>query len=223
MKNSNEIVFFKLVDVIKSPYFFIVWSALAITSYFFVDLRLAEYMHHAVNPAVKHVGDIVTNLGKGIYYIAAFVLLFLFSKFVLRKREWMRASIFLLAATIISGIFCDVLKMLLGRARPVEFFEHQIFGFHFLQFKSDMWSFPSGHATTIAAVMFALSILYARCWLLFFTLILVTAFSRIVVSAHYLSDVMMGMYLGAVTTIWLFDWLQKRSQISFVNSTAFPK
>lgn len=213
MQNNNTPVFFKLVNTIKNPYFFIAWTMLAILSYCFIDLSLANCIHQAIPHNLKHLATLISYFGEGILYLGIFALLFLVGKFILNNKKFIYNSGFLFLAVAIPGAVCDILKMLLGRSRPDEFFDHHLFGFYFLQTKADMWSFPSGHCTTISGVMMGLSLLFPRYWLWFFSALIIVCTSRILAEAHYLSDVMMGMYLGAIIVIWLYERLQKQNFI----------
>lgn len=112
---------------------------------------------------------------------------------------------YLLIAVIISGLTCDVLKIICGRARPQLFFSNQQYGFYFWQFHSRFHSFPSGHSTTIAALGTACSLMWPRTRWFFLLIITVVAISRVIVGAHYLSDVMIGVYLGFLVTYWLYE------------------
>lgn len=171
-------------------------------------------MHQVHHELIEKVARIITAFGEGGTYLVAFFALFLIAKFVLKKQRLSIVSLFLFFSVLIPGLICDVLKMGLGRARPGQYFDHELFGFYFAQFKSSMWSFPSGHCTTITGLMIGLSLLYPRFWPFFFAVIFTVSFSRIVVDAHYLSDVMMGMYLGAIVVIWLYGQFQKRTYLT---------
>lgn len=110
---------------------------------------------------------------------------------------------FFLATIIISGLLCDLFKIILGRARPHEYFTQHLYGFYFWQFHNGFWSCPSGHATTIAAIATAGYILWPRYLWFFIFLFFMVAISRVITQQHYLSDVMLGSYLGFITSFWL--------------------
>ncbi len=66
-----------------------------------------------------------------------------------------------------------------------------------------MWSFPSGHANTIFALATALYLLVPRGAVLYSYVAVIVALSRVAVGAHYPVAVLMGNYLGVLTTVYL--------------------
>ncbi|PKW13104.1 phosphatase PAP2 family protein [Saccharopolyspora spinosa] len=61
-----------------------------------------------------------------------------------------------------------------------------------------IWSLPSGHSATAAAVAVALAMLWRRITAIVVLLALLEGFSRIFVGVHYPHDVLAGYLLGAV-------------------------
>ncbi len=118
--------------------------------------------------------------------------------------------VFIFLAASFPGVISHLLKILLGRSRPSELFSHHMYGFYFWQFHNNMWSFPSGHTTTISGVTTALSFLLPRLWGIFFAVCLLVAASRVILTAHFVSDVMAGMYLGFIITYWLQQKIGKK-------------
>lgn len=214
MQNSSLA---RISRTIKSPCFFLIWSSLVLLSYFFLDIKIARFLHASVNLQINHIANLVSNFGVGGYYLLGFFILFLAGNFIFKNQRISRESLFLFLSVAIPGLICDLLKMLFGRGRPVMLFDHHLYGFYFLKFHSTLWSFPSGHATTIAGVMVALSLLYPRRWPVFFTVIILVSLSRLVVEAHFLSDVMMGGYLGALITLWIYEFLEKHSRLKLTT------
>ena len=113
------------------------------------------------------------------------------------------AALFLFASVAGSGIVVDILKGLIGRLRPYELFVHQAYGFQPFTVHWSMNSFPSGHGQTIFAAMTAFAVILPRLHPLWLVIAVLVAASRVIISVHYLSDVVMGAYCGAVGTILL--------------------
>lgn len=108
---------------------------------------------------------------------------------------------FVFAAIALSGLIADIAKPVFGRARPALYFTDRLFGFTGSGAHADHWSFPSGHTVTVSALALALTFLYPRFWPLYLTAAVLVAASRVIIAAHYLSDVVGGAFLG-ITVTW---------------------
>lgn len=201
--------FQRLLQTLQHPTFALVWFGCAICFYLFFDRRIAMIMHHLTNPYLLDTAQLLTSLGLGSGYLIVTALLLIVTTFWIKRPRISACSLFLFLSVALPGIVCDIAKIILGRSRPIELFHHHLYGFHFLQFRATMWSFPSGHSTTIMGIMMALSLLFPRFWMGFLTLAVTVALSRVVVTAHFVSDVMIGCYLGALMVIYLYQFLVK--------------
>jgi membrane-associated phospholipid phosphatase len=157
----------------------------------------------------------ITDLGKGVWYLWPCGIATIFCAFLSRGGNvpspyrrlfgYVGMRAFFLFATIgISGIVADIIKPIAGRARPLLWFRDNIYGFDPFTSLGFAWnSMPSGHATTAFALAFSLAILYPRGRIVWYSYALLLSLSRVMVNAHYLSDVCSGAALGGVT-VWLF-------------------
>lgn len=158
----------------------------------------------------------ITFLGQSSIYLIPLGVLCLslrlapmFSKFRPHKISLINAFnyfLFLFTSVAISGIVINILKVIFGRSRPRLLFEENSYGFSFFEFSSDMLSFPSGHANTIFALAVALFLLRPRWWFFYFPAAIIIAASRIITGSHYLSDVIIGSYLGLVTSLYVKNY-----------------
>jgi membrane-associated phospholipid phosphatase len=110
-------------------------------------------------------------------------------------------------------------KFLVGRARPELLGE--LGAYSLTPFTGDILyeSFPSGHSTAAGAFFGAFSLLIPRLRPLFLVLALMIGVSRVIVGAHYPSDVAVGLLLGMWTAMafafifakynWLFRFDDK--------------
>lgn len=191
------------IRFISNPLFGLFWLGFAALSYFYFDKPLAFFMYQMSNPVTLRIAVVISFLGVTANYLIIATIV----SFVAKKR-WQNPMIAEKAAYIfysvgLSGLVCFVIKILLGRARPYEWGFNHLYGFYFFKLSPHMWSFPSGHATTIASAMIAASILWPRIEKIALLIMLLVAVSRLVIDAHYLSDVMCGLYLGCMTAILL--------------------
>lgn len=206
---AQKSAFYSLVNLLKNPIFIFGWFGLATLSYVYVDIPVAFYFHNLEIPTLHTAAKSLSMLGLGGTYIFGFAVLYLFARFYSKNADFIHKAYFLFLSAVIPALICDALKVSLGRSRPSQLFQHQEYGFYFWQTHANMWSFPSGHAMEISAVMMALSFVFPRYWWGFLSILLLTSLSRLILTAHYVSDVMVGMFLGAISVIILHRILQK--------------
>lgn len=96
----------------------------------------------------------------------------------------------------IGAIVTNVLKQLIGRSRPAGHDEVGALALDPFNFDYANASFPSGHATTVGATTLAFMLVFPRARLPIATVGLTVAFSRVMVGAHYPSDVLAGLAVG---------------------------
>jgi lipid A 4'-phosphatase len=187
---------------------------LVLASIAFVDRPVAWFFHDS-NRSLRDAFQFITQFGlsKGYLIIAAVLCLGL-RLAAWRARDARLAAalvqnayraLFLFLAVAVSGLVTDLIKIVVGRARPKLLFADGFHGFTWGATQSDYWSFPSGHATTVAALAVGLTLLWPRGAALYAALALLVAASRIIIGVHYVSDVLMGLAIGGGTAwaIWL--------------------
>ena len=144
------------------------------------------------------LAKIFTLLGEGgiLYFLTAFILA-LFKK--TRK----------IAVCIFGSVCCGalitnvILKDVVCRLRPFE--ASSLFKDFWVMVGSpveDGFSFPSGHATSVMAFVTALFLTTNKKWSsLGFIGVIIMAFSRVYLMAHYPSDVITGIIVGGLSAL----------------------
>ncbi len=107
----------------------------------------------------------------------------------------------------IPGLLVTVGKRLIGRVRPSELGQ---FAYVPGSWEAKFASLPSGHATTAFATAVAVSLVWPRARLPVWIFAIVIGLSRVVVSAHYPSDVLAGALVGGLAAILVRDWFAAR-------------
>jgi membrane-associated phospholipid phosphatase len=103
---------------------------------------------------------------------------------------------FLFAAITVPGLFINVVKHLFGRARPLVGGGLDPYLFSPFSWPAVYASLPSGHATTVFSVLVAFGLLWPRARTALWIYALLISISRVVVTAHYPSDVLAGAVVG---------------------------
>lgn len=180
--------------------------ALEIALILFVDRPLSQSLRglDAEHKALIDFFRSWTDLGKSLWYLwpsglGAAACLLLSRHGGRASSGWHRAGLkfsFFFCSVALAGIIADLIKPFLGRARPVLLGQSGIYGFYPLDFHSVYNSMPSGHTTTAFAVACALIRLWPRGTVLFLSYAAALAASRVMVNAHFLSDVLAGAAVG---------------------------
>ncbi|MFK4823883.1 phosphatase PAP2 family protein [Paenochrobactrum sp. BZR 588] len=172
----------------------------------------------------QHVMAASTNMIKSVYWLLLGVLMWGGSTFYLNKKSGQVAStfivrgreagIYLFFAIICSSMPVTLIKYLVGRARPhlieqvgPEYFAPLTGSYLYL-------SFPSGHAMMAGIlIVFSLKFLPLLSWVTVPLCFLLT-FSRVIVAAHYPTDILAGFTIGVVVSLWLYNFLKLRNIIA---------
>ncbi|UVC08433.1 phosphatase PAP2 family protein [Rhizobium sp. TH2] len=183
----------------------LVVTALAVAAYLLLDPHAAS-MYDAWPDWVRKPARFFTDLGKSwwiitgsVVVIIAGILLRQFSSNEGRRRlgaQVIAMATYVLASVAISGLISNLVKRAIGRPRPEMFGDHGLFTLNPFAHDSAFESFPSGHATTDGAFWTALALLYPPLRWPFLIVGFYLALTRIFVSAHYPSDVLVGFGWG---------------------------
>jgi len=122
------------------------------------------------------------------------------------KKDWTRKLLFVCVSCSIAIIIGEGLKFLLGRHRPVMLFENNRYGLEFFSTKWELNSTPSGHTLRAFSILTALSLLFRRFTPLFLTIAILIGASRVIVTAHYPSDVLFGAFIGIFSALWTYRY-----------------
>lgn len=131
-------------------------------------------------------------LGGGISSLV-FVPLAIIAGLLIWRRPW--AALYYVIAAVTSVTLTTIIKNLVGRPRPTEILVQPDFG-----------SFPSGHSANAALIAVTLGIVFLRTWVwvtgTVYTLLMML--SRTYLGAHWISDTVGGMLIGAgvAVIIW---------------------
>ncbi len=181
------------------------------------------------NDNLKNFFVNITELGNSLWYfviIFFFIILFLFNKkinlFNIKKQESIIYSLCLaFSMLLISGILTQILKHLFGRPRPNYTDFENGFSFNFFALDSNFHSFPSGHSSTIFMVCFILASFLPRLKYYFYFLASIIAFSRVVVGAHFFTDIIGGAILSLIVFKTLNLLLSKFFEKKIISEVYF--
>lgn len=145
-------------------------------------------------------GRIIRTTGYLPFWLLAALALYLSS-----ASAWARRGALLLALSpTLAGAAGQVVKLLVRRGRPLVNDGLYVFrGFGDRPFYSRDFGMPSGDVIVAFAACAVLANLWPRARLLWYGLALTCALGRVMVGAHFLSDVTVAAILGVLTTTLL--------------------
>lgn len=117
---------------------------------------------------------------------------------------------FAFAAIALPGLVVTIAKRLIGRARPSVGGHADPFLYLPFSWTPDHASLPSGHATNVFAALIAFGLLWPRLRGAMLAYALVIGMSRVIVLAHYPSDVLAGALVGSVGALLVRDYFAAR-------------
>jgi membrane-associated phospholipid phosphatase len=192
-----------------AAYIFAACFLLTILSYFFWDIPLAGYCLK-MSRSIKNIAEIVTALGITRWYLIASAGLYLFFRFIYKNEIQSMRSLFVFYSLSLCGILILLIKWFAGRHRPINLFNHGYFGFDYFGVGYELTSFPSGHAQTVFTLATALTLLFPRWGIPLFIVAAAVSISRIILTAHYLSDVIGGAGIGILCTLAIKYFFDRR-------------
>jgi undecaprenyl-diphosphatase len=153
------------------------------------------------------------------------ILMFLLAAILLLFPKTRRAGVCIFGAVCCGALITNIiLKDTVARLRP---FEADALFREWWQFvgapAEDGFSFPSGHVTAAAAGMFALCLTRGKKWIVpSVAYVVLMAVSRNYLMAHYPSDVIAAILVGAFSAVVaymitrvIFSFLEKRRETKF--------
>jgi len=179
-----------------------------ICSYFWIDRPLALFFQHTTAP-LQIVSIMLTNFIDPNFHYLIWPAIYFFVRFYWKKNIWANRILLILLSIPMVNLLAEVIKMGLGRARPELLFSQHLFGFEFFEFHNSELSFPSGHACTVAALLSSIACFYPRHTLLLSIAIFLLSFTRVILTFHYLSDILAGIWCGILVAQWCYAMMRQ--------------
>ncbi|MDN5927130.1 MAG: phosphatase PAP2 family protein [Hyphomicrobiales bacterium] len=207
-------------------------AAVAVLIAHFFDDSATLFVRASYSPFLAAMAEI-TDVGKSQWYLVTAALMFI----GIAGLDWETrngsgrsrlAFLFAQAGYVFLGvgfarIIVSIVKVLVGRARPILFDEGG--SLHFQPFTAtDVFnSFPSGHSATMGAVAMALMLWFPRARIPIFLICAFAAATRVAARAHYPSDVVAGYAVGLLSALFVARWLaRRRVAFRFRNNESLP-
>jgi membrane-associated phospholipid phosphatase len=162
---------------------------------------------------------ILTDFGKAAYVLWLLLALLVIVALVSPRLKGTSRSLllglgtrlqFLFVAVLVPVLVGEVIKWMVGRGRPFVGSEPYAFNFSHFAGSEAYASFPSGHAITAAALVFAVAAVWPQARLAMIVYAVVIVLTRLVLLAHHPSDVVAGALVGVVGAMSVRYWFAAR-------------
>ncbi len=179
-----------------------------------VDRAWNAWLAQVRGPGLVVFGQVMDNLGGHV--LGSFVIPPLILLPLLLFGRW-RAWLFACAAALGNALVVQVLKIVFGRVRPED-----------ILVVADAGSFPSGHTANAAALAAVFWVLFPRWWvgLIGAAWTVAMGFSRNLIAAHWLTDVVGGALVGVGLTFLLaallLPWVRRQGAAALALPEAEP-
>jgi undecaprenyl-diphosphatase len=175
-----------------------------------------------LSPLVVDTFNEITDFGRSSWFLVPIAVLILLAAMLAspaagRVSNLVVASLvvrleFLFLAIAIPGLTVTIVKRLIGRVRPSELGP---FSYMPWSWRPEYASLPSGHGTTAFAAAIAIGVLWPKARIPIWSFAIVIAVSRVVIQAHFASDVIAAAFVGGFGAILVRNWFAAR-RLGFV-------
>jgi membrane-associated phospholipid phosphatase len=169
----------------------------AIATAFHFDSAVSDFMAHHRDRAVYNFMYYVSRFGDWPEHFALGLILAWVARWR-GNRKWTRIFLSMVIAAAIAGVSGHVTKIAVSRARPSVKSEQVE---PWSRFNSNYQSFPSGHVAASTAFFGVLLLASWRIGLACLPIVILIAFARLYLAAHYLSDVVCAAVLGILSAL----------------------
>jgi membrane-associated phospholipid phosphatase len=170
-----------------------------------IDRALAHFIYDHVSAKTHKFLDGITHYAKAGHWLGAAILALVvaagFRHFKVQEDDaslMIGYSLAFIAMLTLGSAVLHVIKLVWGRRRPRDDMEMGLYGFQPFAFNLEYNSFPSGHALTISCVAVIFTCVWPDWWPAFFAIASLLAVTRALLTAHFLSDVLIGAGLGLI-------------------------
>ena len=162
------------------------------------DVAIAKTSRRMASPAFEETLQVITWLADEKVILGGTLLFWMYARWGGHRTDMKGPADHLLSCVVLAGMLPHLFKRLVARKRPDRTVVHG--RRHGIPRSGNAWdSFPSGHALHLGAIASSVtSLLPKRFRPIVWPSLAVLAGSRIMLLAHYPSDVAAGLALGAL-------------------------
>ena len=170
-----------------------------------------------LSPWIVDAFNEITDFGRSTWFLVPIAVLILLAAVLARPAAGRIANLvvaslvvrleFIFLAIALPGLTVTIVKRLIGRVRPSDLGP---FSYMPWSWRPEYASLPSGHGTTAFAAAVAIGALWPKARVPMWAFAVVIAVSRVVIQAHFASDVIAAAFVGAFGAILVRNWFAAR-------------
>lgn len=154
------------------------------------DIALSQRLTLSSESIWRKGAGFVAHMGDGQYVFGGLGVIYLLGW--LWREPLLRQGTLTVAFVVLAAmVVVTLIKFVVRRQRPRPPSE-------FVAFQYDLYSFPSGHAVRLAALAVSTAFFYLPLGWLLGVMALGVAAARVAVGIHYVSDIVVGLSIGAL-------------------------
>ena len=201
-----------------------VYLLLGIVIFFFFDYSISNFFY-GINSQTKSLFITLTHFGDSLYFFIPSIIIWGGIKIFNNKNKIFGTiadiSLFVFFSILLSGIVAQISKHIIGRPRPILYNASDIKALDLLNFDSKWHSFPSGHTTTIFAFIFCLFFLFPKIKNFLIALAVIIASTRVIIGAHFVSDIFGGVLVAYLCTIFVRNKFSKKNKLFYFKEKSY--
>lgn len=195
--------------------------------YNWLDIPLMYFISH------DYQGTFLFTLSKGLKILFAPPLWFLIGVACFAYTWWSKTqknlpyTQYILPVginLIFAFILAFMVKFCFARYRPVDLLNTNLYGFRYFSLLAGSGSTPSGHTVMSFTLFLTFARFFKSRWITVLCMLppILVAISRLILADHYISDVILGAYVGIISVFW-GEWIRARFCSSWINSKNAPR
>ena len=175
------------------------------------DQRILIFINSLNNPFLDKIMWIVSSTGFGFPFYILFIVL-LIKTYNIKQVAWLIIVLLLVVSLCdLSAKYC--FKEVFQRYRP----SHNLLlkdKLHLINnYSGGKYGFVSSHASNMAGISTMIYLLlkhsFKKLWYLLIPFVLLICYSRVYLGVHYISDIIVGMFLGFFISLAIFKLINK--------------